>query len=137
MMDVAYHSDEAKEINKNIFETIYHASLERSYEISRERCDLVKSARTPNEHCTPEEFGMSMANETYGSYSSFIGSPASKGVLQFDLWDTKPHSNRYNWESLKNNIVKYGLRNSLCVAPMPTASTVSYTHLTLPTKRIV
>ena len=122
LMDIPYHSEEAKEINKNIFETIYHASLERSCEISRERCDFVRNARQPNEHCTAEEFGMSMANETYGSYSSFIGSPASEGKLQFDLWGETP-SNRYDWDDLKKNIVQYGLRNSLCVAPMPTAST--------------
>jgi ribonucleotide reductase alpha subunit len=58
-----------------------------------------------------------------GAYSSFIGSPASKGILQFDLWNVTPTSGRYNWESLKKNIVEYGLRNSLLVAPMPTAST--------------
>ena len=123
MMDIPYHSQEAKEINQNIFETIYHASLEKSCEISFQRCELVKLARQPNEFCTPEEFGMRMANQTYGSYSSFVGSPASEGKLQFDLWGVKPHSNRYNWEELKEKIVKYGLRNSLCVAPMPTAST--------------
>lgn len=122
MMDIPYHSEEAKIINKNIFETIYHASLERSCEISRERCDLVRNAREPNKHCTEEEFGMRMANETYGSYSSFIGSPASQGKLQFDLWGETP-SDRYDWDELKKNIVHYGLRNSLCVAPMPTAST--------------
>jgi ribonucleotide reductase alpha subunit len=57
-----------------------------------------------------------------GSYSSFVGSPASKGVLQFDMWGVTP-SDRYNWAALKASIVKYGLRNSLLVAPMPTAST--------------
>jgi ribonucleotide reductase alpha subunit len=57
-----------------------------------------------------------------GAYSSFADSPASKGTLQFDMWDVKP-SNRYDWDLLKKNIVKHGLRNSLLVAPMPTAST--------------
>ena len=57
-----------------------------------------------------------------GAYSSFNGSPTSKGILQFDLWDVTP-SNRYDWKTLKENIKKYGLRNSLLVAPMPTAST--------------
>jgi ribonucleotide reductase alpha subunit len=58
----------------------------------------------------------------YCAYSSFNGSPASQGILQFDLWSITP-SNRYDWTSLKDSIVKYGLRNSLLVAPMPTAST--------------
>ena len=62
-------------------------------------------------------------SEYIGSYSSFKGSPASNGILQFDLWGVVPDSNRYDWDSLKTNIIKYGLRNSLLVALMPTAST--------------
>ena len=61
-----------------------------------------------------------------GSYLTFEGSPASKGLLQFDLWDNgikTNHNLNYDWDSLKENIKKYGLRNSLCIAPMPTAST--------------
>jgi ribonucleotide reductase alpha subunit len=58
-----------------------------------------------------------------GAYSSFAGSPASQGQLQFDLWGVKPASDRYDWPALKSEIQKYGLRNSLLVAPMPTAST--------------
>ena len=58
-----------------------------------------------------------------GTYSSFVGSPASKGILQFDLWNVKPSSGRYNWSELKESIMNHGLRNSLLVAPMPTAST--------------
>jgi len=61
-------------------------------------------------------------SDTIGSYSSFNGSPASKGILQFDLWNEKP-SNIYNWKQLKQNIQQFGIRNSLLVAPMPTAST--------------
>jgi len=57
-----------------------------------------------------------------GAYSSFEGSPASKGIFQFDMWGVTP-SNRYDWTALKSSVVKYGLRNSLLVAPMPTAST--------------
>ena len=60
--------------------------------------------------------------ECYGSYSSFDGSPASKGILQYDMWNINP-SDRYDWEKLKVNIINHGLRNSLLVAPMPTAST--------------
>ena len=62
-------------------------------------------------------------SEYIGSYSSFKDSPASNGILQFDLWNVVPNSNRYDWDSLKTNIMKYGLRNSLLVALMPTAST--------------
>jgi ribonucleoside-diphosphate reductase alpha chain len=58
-----------------------------------------------------------------GAYSSFSGSPASRGELQFDLWGVQPASERYDWSALKSDIKKYGLRNSLLVAPMPTAST--------------
>jgi ribonucleoside-diphosphate reductase alpha chain len=108
LMDVAFYSDEAKEINKLMFETIYHAALEKSNEISIHR----------HKHGnTSEELG-----KLSGAYSSFVGSPASQGILQFDMWNITP-SKRYDWDSLKESIKTYGLRNSLLVAPMPTAST--------------
>ena len=88
-------SDEAKKINCNIFETMYHAALESSCELA-----LVE-----------------------GPYETFEGSPASKGELQFDLWSVDPGSTRYDWAKLKQNVVKNGIRNSLLLAPMPTAST--------------
>jgi ribonucleoside-diphosphate reductase alpha chain len=94
LMDIPFHSEAAKNVNKLIFETIYHGALEKSNEISI----------------------------LLGGYSSFEGSPASKGILQFDMWSVTP-SERYDWSSLKESIIKYGLRNSLLVAPMPTAST--------------
>jgi ribonucleotide reductase alpha subunit len=65
----------------------------------------------------------SLSSNHAGSYSSFEESPASKGILQFDLWSMDPGISRYNWPILKKSIVKYGLRNSLLIAPMPTAST--------------
>jgi len=95
MMGIPFHSEKAKEVNKQIFETIYHAGLESSCEIA----------------------------ETEGAYETFKGSPASEGILQFDLWSVDPGEERYDWETLKSNIQKHGLRNSLLVAPMPTAST--------------
>ena len=95
LMDIPFHSEQAKTVNKLIFETIYHAALERSNELSI----------------------------SDGSYSSFIGSPASKGILQFDMWSKEPTPGRYDWTTLKQNIMTHGLRNSLLVAPMPTAST--------------
>merc|ERR1719172_301067 len=65
---------------------------------------------------------MELAKEL-GAYQTFAGSPASKGQLQFDLWDAQPKSGRWNWRELKAKIAEHGLRNSLLVAPMPTAST--------------
>jgi len=90
----AFDSDEAKEINARIFETMYHAALEASSELA----------------------------EVQGSYETFEGSPASQGVLQFDMWDgeTKLH---YDWDALRERVKTKGLRNSLLMAPMPTAST--------------
>lgn len=96
MMGVSFDSPEATEINENIFETLYHGALERSMELAIEE----------------------------GSYETFAGSPASKGILQFDMWGEKPATTtRYDWTALKNDIMKNGLRNSLLMAPMPTAST--------------
>ena len=95
MMNFAFNSSEAKQININIFETIYHAALEASVELSK----------------------------LHGPYDSFNGSPASKGILQFDMWNIDPGNSRYNWTEMKASIIKYGIRNSLLLAPMPTAST--------------
>tara|TARA_X000000368_G_scaffold221931_1_gene175168 strand:+ start:2641 stop:4977 length:2337 start_codon:yes stop_codon:yes gene_type:complete len=94
LMDIPYHSDEAKAVNKNIFETMYHASMEQSMELA------IK----------------------LGHYETFKGSPLSEGKFQFNLWGTQP-SNRYNWDNLKKKVMKHGVRNSLLLAPMPTAST--------------
>jgi ribonucleoside-diphosphate reductase alpha chain len=95
MMNYAFISPESKELNKQIFETMYHAALEASVELSK----------------------------IHGPYDSFHGSPASKGVLQFDMWDYDPGNARYDWTAMKASIVEHGLRNSLLLAPMPTAST--------------
>jgi ribonucleoside-diphosphate reductase alpha chain len=94
LMGFPFESDGAMQLNKDIFETMYHAALEESVEIAKK----------------------------YGPYSSYEGCPASKGILQFDMWDIKP-SDRYDWSSLKESIKTHGLRNSLLLAPMPTAST--------------
>ena len=123
MMDVAFCSEEAKEVNKLIFETIYHGALERSNEIAIERNNILRSLNNSlhkfkllkdKEIFLPEKF--------IGSYSSFVNSPVSAGILQFDMWDVTP-SERYDWDKLKMSIVNEGLRNSLLLAPMPTAST--------------
>jgi len=94
LMRMPFDSDEAKQLNKDIFETIYHASLTESNALAQKE----------------------------GAYSTFEGSPASKGQLQFDLWDVDP-SDRYDWDALKAEIKNTGIRNSLLLAPMPTAST--------------
>ena len=94
MMRYPFESTEAKMLNRAIFETIYFASLTES-------CALAKE---------------------FGHYSSYPGSPISKGILQFDMWDETP-SSRWDWDSLREEINRYGVRNSLLLAPMPTAST--------------
>jgi len=129
LMDISFHSEEAKEINKLIFETIYHASLEKSNEIAIERTIIIKKLINKDrfellEFVNKYEYNSIRRNniDLLGSYSSFEGSPVSKGILQFDMWNVVP-SLRYDWTSLKKSIQRYGLRNSLLVAPMPTAST--------------
>jgi ribonucleoside-diphosphate reductase alpha chain len=94
LMGFPFESDEAKTLNKDIFETIYHAAVEESTRLA----------------------------EKDGSYTTFKGSPASQGILQFDMWGVTP-SDRYDWDSLKQRVVEKGIRNSLLLAPMPTAST--------------
>jgi len=98
MMRIPFESEEAKVINTHIFETIYHAALEAS-------CELA---------------------DIHGPYKTFKGSPASKGILQFDMWETNEstrlHSGMYDWSVMRER-VKKGIYNSLLVAPMPTAST--------------
>ena len=89
-----FDSPEAKVLNKQIFETIYHAALTAS-------CALAKEL---------------------GTYASYEGSPVSQGILQYDMWNVTP-SDLWDWDSLKAEIAKHGVRNSLLVAPMPTAST--------------
>ena len=94
ILKMSFDSNEAKELNKKIFATIYYYALVESNQLAIEK----------------------------GKYSTFDGSPASKGLLQFDLWGQEP-DNMYDWKTLKNKIQQTGLRNSLLLAPMPTAST--------------
>ncbi len=90
-----FESDEAKGLNKDIFETIYFASMTASKDLAKKN----------------------------GAYETFQGSPLSQGKFQFDMWGVTPESGRWDWEELRQEVVKYGVRNSLLVAPMPTAST--------------
>jgi ribonucleoside-diphosphate reductase alpha chain len=157
-MDIAFHSEQAKEVNKLIFETIYHAALEKSNELAKDRhikiqeemCNVDhKCEKYLSPHITTQILRASVSEPTKkngelmqihfnsvdsvlyeelinkypGAYSSFDGSPASSGQLQFDMWNVTPPKDRYDWDQLKEHIKEYGLRNSLLVAPMPTAST--------------
>lgn len=129
LMNIPFHSDEAKQVNKFIFETIYHASLEKSNELSIDRCIQINQLMNVSRDnllnvIDKYEYNVLDRKNKYllGAYSSFEGSPASKGILQFDLWSITP-SDRYDWSTLKESIKSHGIRNSLLVAPMPTAST--------------
>jgi len=103
LLDLDFISEEAKLLNKQIFETIYYAAL-------KESCELVKEGK-------------------YKPYSYFEGSPISQGIFQFDMWgiDASQLSGLWDWESLRNDIVKYGVANSLVTAAMPTASSAKIT----------
>jgi len=94
MLGLSFDEPKARELNQNIFETIYYSALMES----------------------------SLLAVQEGPYETFAGSPASQGILQFDMWNCVP-GDRYAWDLVKQGIVKWGLRNSLLVAPMPTAST--------------
>lgn len=116
LMGLAYESPEAEKLNKQIFETIYYASLEASMELSKER------ALDQNVEALMNEYEKSSLKEFKGAYSSYEGSPVSNGVLQYDMWNETP-SDLWDWAKLKEDIKSFGIRNSLLVAPMPTAST--------------
>ncbi len=95
LMRYGFDTPEARKLNKEIFETIYFAAMETSMEMAKEE----------------------------GPYESYKGSPVSKGIFQFDMWGVEPDSGRWDWYELKQNVRKHGVRNSLLLAPMPTAST--------------
>ncbi|BDD03336.1 ribonucleoside-diphosphate reductase subunit alpha [Aureibacter tunicatorum] len=95
MLRMPFDSPEAKQLNKEIFETMYFGAMTASKELAQEQ----------------------------GTYETYEGSPTSKGIFQFDMWGVTPDSGRWNWDELKSEVIKHGVRNSLLVAPMPTAST--------------
>ena len=121
-----FESAEAKQLNKDIFETIYHGAAECSMEISQKRTIIIKDMMKDNNSDISKyvnEFEKDVINSKYpGAYSSFEGSPMSFGKFQFDLWGKEP-SNRYDWNKLREEIMTHGIRNSLLISPMPTAST--------------
>ncbi|MDU0807620.1 ribonucleoside-diphosphate reductase subunit alpha [Aquirufa regiilacus] len=95
MLRMPFESAEAQQLNKDIFETIYFAAMEASMELAK----------------------------VEGPYSTWEGSPISKGIFQFDMWNVTPSSGNWDWDKLRQHVVEHGVRNSLLVAPMPTAST--------------
>ncbi len=95
LLRMPFESEEARQLNKDIFETIYFGAMEASMEEAQK----------------------------YGTYETWAGSPISQGIFQFDMWGVKPTSNRWDWETLREQVKTHGVRNSLLVAPMPTAST--------------
>jgi ribonucleoside-diphosphate reductase alpha chain len=95
IMRHAFESDAARQINKNIFETIYFAAMTASKDLAK----------------------------TEGTYPTYAGSPISKGIFQFDMWGVTPNSGLWDWKTLREEVQTVGVRNSLLVAPMPTAST--------------
>jgi len=94
LLRLPFESEEAAILNRDIFETIYFGAMEASMELAKEN----------------------------GAYETFKGSPLSEGKFQFDLWNVTP-TDRWNWDALRQDVIKYGVRNSLLLAPMPTAST--------------
>ena len=126
-----FESDEAKQLNKDIFETIYHAAIEASMELAKKRRKVINDIKNINYKILDEdiknyvnEFERDIANPKYiGAYSSFEGCPMSQGLFQFDLWEDAKPSTRYDWDKLRADVIEYGVRNSLLISPMPTAST--------------
>ncbi|MGY6558431.1 MAG: ribonucleoside-diphosphate reductase subunit alpha [Nitritalea sp.] len=95
LLRMPFDSEEARGLNEDIFETIYYGAMEASMELAK----------------------------VEGTYETYEGSPVSEGKFQFDLWGKTPKSGRWNWDDLRERVLKFGVRNSLLVAPMPTAST--------------
>ena len=134
-MKISFDSECAREINSKIFETIYYGALNESLSITKKRelmirelsSDPTRDDLRSNLKLIPEETSKIKNGKKYiGAYSSFEGSPMSYGKFQFDLWDGKPKyefMEEHDWDGLREEVMKHGIRNSLLVAPMPTAST--------------
>ena len=130
IMKYPFESKEAAKLNNEIFETIYHAAVEASMELSKKRRGIIDNIiNNPSNDNNDDinkyinEYEREIIDKNYkGAYSSYEGSPISQGKFQFDLWGEKP-TDRYDWDKLREDIKEYGVRNSLLISPMPTAST--------------
>ena len=148
LMKIPFDSEDALILNKQIFETIYYACMNASLDLSIKLNEKITDFEKSNKIIFSNDGELSYALNTpfkllqieyerhsihsihliysKGSYSSFYGSPLSYGLFQFDLWKESPDKIlNYDWDSLRKNIMKYGVRNSLTTAIMPTASTAS------------
>ena len=142
LMKYPFDSKEAAHLNKQIFETIYYGCMVGSMELAKDRQVQIENYNFPKDfHFTDEfnalrelpftltsrEYAKIQKKERYiGAYSSFYGSPMSQGKFQFDMWNESPDNDlKWDWEGLRSEIMKYGTRNSLTTAIMPTASTAS------------
>ena len=151
MLKLPFDSDEARVINRKIFENMYYAALECSMEIARKRKKFVQeykriiklgsgtgSGGNPTELSEEDKARLQELKTTYfiiddelklpnqyaGAYASYVGSPMSEGKFQFDLWNVEPSPEmKPEWDALRSDIQKHGIRNSLLIALMPTAST--------------
>lgn len=142
-MKTHFGSEESKELNRKIFQTIYFGSLEASMEIARDRENdlrIIQQAKKQYEEgytgeIIPYDIIQTIESridyidaeldrdEYLGTYSTYINSPMYNGVLQHDMWGVEVDNSLHDWDTLRKNIKQYGVRNSLLVAPMPTAST--------------
>ena len=158
MMNLAFDSAEAREVNRLIFESIYYGAMKKSNEIAIQRGEKLRPIKDEykktwdydeksgefrltkdatdiagsfsnyikhsfDTHRPIKEEMENLTTTRIGAYSSFTGSPLANGQFQFDLWGVSPTAGRYDWDSLRKSVIDYGVRNSLLVAPMPTAST--------------
>jgi ribonucleoside-diphosphate reductase alpha chain len=118
ILALPFEDDLAKKLNEDIFETIYFAAMTASKDMAKKLYkDELKRLKEVGSNLT--------VDKTFGAYSTFEGSPLSEGVFQFDMWGVKSNelSGRWDWDSLRKEVMTYGVTNSLLLAPMPTAST--------------
>ena len=132
LLRLPFDSPEASEVNRRIFEVIYHGCMTESAAIARRRAEMRAEMRAAvsgddradalakHLNMIPQEAALTAYP---GAYATFVGSPVSKGVLQFDMWGVTPLPDTgLDWEGLRADIAKWGIRNSLLIANMPTAS---------------
>lgn len=134
LLRLPFDSPEAAELNREVFATMYYAAMQTSMELARERKEYLmqqqpppglqqQHARTSSSSSSTDDGGRRPSIDPWcGAYDTFAGSPLSQGKFQFDLWGETP-SARYDWGALRNDVLAHGVRNSLLIAPMPTAST--------------